>query len=128
MDDEREDRLGLVLPDPEEPVAPELLDRAHVDVAVRVGQVRQVLQGRHVLHVPVAGEADEGAAVRGRRVGGRERVHPGRGGEGEVDGLDGGPARGEEGAAVVVGEGGVCRCISLDGCLFFIYSWNEPVH
>lgn len=103
---------GFILSNPQKPVPPELLDHSDVDVPVRVGEVGKVLHRGHVFHVPVAGEADEGAAVilgvgRGGG-GGRDRVHPGRGGEGEVDGLDGGSAGGEEGAAVVVREGGVC--------------------
>jgi hypothetical protein len=73
---------------------------------VRVGRVGEELHGRHVFHVPVAGDADEGApvcacaCVCGR--GGWDGVHPGGGGLGEVDGFQRGPARGEEGVAVVV--------------------------
>lgn len=103
MHQHRKHRLLLILADPQEPIAPEVLDHAHVRVAVRVGHVREELHRRHVFHVVVAGDADEGAAVGGfvGLVLG-DGVHPGGGGEGVVDWFYGWAARGEEGVAVVV--------------------------
>lgn len=61
--------------------------------------MRKVLHWSHVFHVPVAGDADEGPAVFRCRWDG---MHPGRGGEGEIDGLEGWTFWGEERVAVVV--------------------------
>lgn len=49
--------LLFILADPQEPVVPQVLDHPDVRVAVGVGRVREVLQGGHVFHVPVAWEA-----------------------------------------------------------------------
>lgn len=87
MHQHRKHRVHLILADPQKPVAPEILDHAHIRVPVRVGDVREVLHRCHVFHVPVAGEADEVAAmmrvIRGWGLG--DGVHPGGGGEVVVD-------------------------------------------
>ena len=69
--------------------------------------MRIVREWRHIFHVVVAGELDEGG---GRGGGGRDGrgVHPSRGGLGEVGRMDWGVKRSKIGFGVVGAQGGVC--------------------
>lgn len=66
--------IAHLAPNPIEFILPHILHHTHVNIAVRVGYIREVLKGRHVFGVPVCWNFNQCLGRRGTRSG--ERLHP----------------------------------------------------